>query len=66
MLQSEQVQNTISTATFGAQGQLIAYAASYDWFQGGSVEAANKNKGHAIYVHLSTDEEVKPREKPRK
>jgi hypothetical protein len=66
LLQIKQVQNTISTATFGAQGQLIAYAASYDWFQGGSVDAANQSKGHAIYLHLSTDEEVKPRDKPRK
>ncbi|CAM9478127.1 unnamed protein product [Chrysoparadoxa australica] len=58
------VNNTISCATFNPQGNLFAYAASYDWSMG--AEHHNPNNRTIIYLHQVKDEEIKPRSKAKK
>ncbi|KAG5189817.1 WD40-repeat-containing domain protein [Tribonema minus] len=55
---------TISTAAFSPDGSLYAYAVSYDWSQG--VGGAQPGLPHEIKLHVVTDDEIKPRDKPRK
>lgn len=55
---------TISAAQFSASGQVFAYAASYDWSQG--VQGANPSLPNSILLRAVTDDDIKPRDKPRK
>jgi mRNA export factor len=57
------IQRTIPCAAFNAQGNLFAYASSYDWSQGSVVHAPGTP--NEIYVHYTPEEEIKPKSKKR-
>lgn len=59
--QFPKVSQPICAATFNAEGNLYAYAASYDWGKG--QEHYNPNVGGTIYIHSVTDAEIKKRPK---
>ena len=52
-------QRTISCAAFNTQGNLFAYASSYDWYMGSS----RVQPGNEIYIHPVADEEIRPKKK---
>lgn len=51
---------TIPCAAFNAQGNLFAYASSYDWSKGSSHYTPGTTPNE-IYVHYTTEEEIKPK-----
>mmetsp|Transcript_16658 Transcript_16658/g.31556 ORF Transcript_16658/g.31556 Transcript_16658/m.31556 type:complete len:345 (-) Transcript_16658:181-1215(-) len=51
----------ISCANFNAQGNLFAYAASYDWSKGSSFYAPGTP--NEIYIHFTPEDEIKPKKK---
>lgn len=53
------IQRTVSAAQFNTQGNMFAYAASYDWSKG----SMNLQPGSDIFIHPVTEEEVKPKGK---
>jgi mRNA export factor len=53
--------NTIPCASFNAQGNLFAYAKSYDWSQGSTAYAPGSP--NEILIHYTHQEEVKPKKK---
>lgn len=55
------IQRTISCANFNAQGNLFAYASSYDWGKGSSFYAPGSP--NEILIHYTPEEEIKPRGK---
>lgn len=55
------IHRTISRASFNTQGNLFAYASSYDWSQGSSQYAPGTP--NEIWLHYVLDEEVKPKGK---
>lgn len=50
---------TISCASFNQQGNLFAYASSYDWSMG----SMQVQPGNEIFVHIVQEQEVKPKAK---
>jgi mRNA export factor len=54
------ISRTISAAKFNAQGNMFAYASSYDWSQG---YRNPQEPGNDIFVHNVLDEEVRPKNK---
>jgi mRNA export factor len=57
------IQRTIPCAAFNAQGNLFAYASSYDWSQGSIVHSPGTP--NEIYIHYTAEEEIKPKSKKR-
>ena len=55
------INRTISCASFSAQGNLFAYACSYDWSKGSSFYAPGTP--NEIYVHYAKEDEIKPKSK---
>ena len=55
------IQRSIPCAAFNAQGNLFAYASSYDWSKGSSFHAPGTP--NEIYVHYTPDTEIKPKNK---
>jgi mRNA export factor len=56
------INRTISCATFNVQGNLFAYASSYDWSKGSShYQPGTTNE---IYIHYTAEDEIRP--KPKK
>jgi mRNA export factor len=53
------INRTIPCATFNAQGNLFAYASSYDWSKG----SAHVQPGNEIYIHSVLEDEIKPKAK---
>ena len=56
------VKNPITAAAWNGSGNLLAYAASYDWGKGHS-GASQASVGPQIFVHACLDSEVRPRAK---
>jgi mRNA export factor len=54
-----QTQRTIPCASFNAQGNLFAYASSYDWNKG----SMHVQPGNEIYIHHIQEEEIRPKGK---
>lgn len=57
------IQRSIPCAAFNSQGNLFAYASSYDWSKGHQFhypESPNE-----IFVHYTTDDEIRPKTKRR-
>jgi len=50
------IHRPIPCATFNEQGNLFAYASSYDWSKG----SAHAQNGHDIYVHAVSERDVRP------
>jgi mRNA export factor len=57
------IQRAIPCAAFNAQGNLFAYASSYDWSQGSAVHAPGSP--NEIYIHYTPEDEIKPKSKKR-
>ena len=57
------IQRTIPCAAFNVQGNLFAYASSYDWSMGSQHHQAGSQ--NEIFVHYTTDEEIRPKAKKR-
>lgn len=55
------IHRTITCANFSAQGNLFAYASSYDWHKGSSGYAPGTP--NEIWVHSVQEEEIKPKAK---
>lgn len=55
------VSRPISCAQFNAQGNLFAYASSYDWSKGSSFHTPAT--ADEIFVHFTAEEEIKPKGK---
>lgn len=53
------IERTIPAAAFNAQGNLFAYASSYDWHKG----CQHVQQGNEIFVHFVLDEEIRPKSK---
>jgi len=53
------VQRTISAASFNAQGNLFAYASSYDWSKG----SMHVQQGNDIVIHPVLEEEIRQKSK---
>ena len=51
---------TIPCAAFNAQGNMFAYASSYDWSKGSQFYTPNVTQNE-IYVHYTPDDEIKPK-----
>jgi len=54
---------SITSASFNRDGNIYAYAVSYDWSKG--IEYYNKSKPNVIYLHAVHDSEIMPRKKSR-
>jgi len=57
------IQRSISCANFNAQGNLFAYASSYDWSKGSSFHTPSTPD--EIFVHYTPEDEIKPRKTSR-
>jgi mRNA export factor len=57
------IQRPIPCAAFNAQGNLFAYASSYDWSMGSSHYAPGTL--NEIFVHYTTEDEIQPKGKKR-
>ncbi|KAL7447206.1 hypothetical protein ACHAXM_011198 [Skeletonema potamos] len=55
------IHRTITCAEFNPQGNMFAYASSYDWSKGSSHHAPNTPND--IFVHYVQDDEIKPKGK---
>jgi mRNA export factor len=55
------IQRTIPCAAFNAQGNLFAYASSYDWSKGS--QHHTPGTPNEIYIHYTLEEEIKPKGK---
>ena len=55
------IQRSIPCAAFNAQGNLFAYASSYDWSKGSSFHSPGDQ--NEIYIHYTPDTEIKPKNK---
>lgn len=53
----------ISCSSFNAQGNLFAYGSSYDWSKGSSFYSPNTPNANEIFIHLTGEEEIKPKKK---
>jgi mRNA export factor len=53
------IQKPISCASFSTQGNLFAYAGSYDWSKG----SMHLQSGNDIMIHFVADEEIRPKGK---
>jgi mRNA export factor len=53
------IERTIPCAAFNAQGNLFAYASSYDWSKG----CMHVQQGNEIFVHYVLEEEIRPKGK---
>lgn len=54
------IQRTVSAAAFNAQGNMFAYASSYDWSKG----SMEMQPGNEIFIHHVIDEEIRPKGNP--
>jgi len=57
------VQRPITCAAFNAQGNLFAYASSYDWSRGS--QHHQPGTPNEIFIHYTSDEEIRPKAKKR-
>eukprot|EP00980_Cylindrotheca_fusiformis_P005571 scaffold1183_cov114-Cylindrotheca_fusiformis.AAC.4 len=57
------IQRSISCASFNTQGDLFAYASSYDWSKGSGYHVPGSP--NEIYVHYTPEIEIKPRKGKR-
>lgn len=55
---------SISCASFNSQGNMFAYAASYDWSKGSSFYKQGTTTNE-ILLHYTTEDEIKPKKKSR-
>lgn len=55
------IQRQIPCASFNAQGNLFAYASSYDWSKGSAFYAPGMP--NEIFIHYVIDEEIQPKSK---
>jgi len=55
------IQRPIPCASFNAQGNLFAYASSYDWSKGSGYHTPGT--ANEIFVHYTAEEEIKPKGK---
>ena len=55
------VSRPITCAGFNAQGNLFAYASSYDWSKGSSFHAPGTS--NELFVHYTPDDEITPKKK---
>jgi mRNA export factor len=53
------IERTIPCASFNAQGNLFAYASSYDWSKG----SMHVQQGNEIFIHYVQEEEIRPKAK---
>lgn len=53
------IQRTVSAAAFNTQGNMFAYASSYDWSKG----SMHLQPGNDIFIHPVVEEEVRPKGK---
>jgi mRNA export factor len=58
------IRQTIPCAAFNAQGNLFAYASSYDWSKGSAYYAPGTP--NEIYIHYTTEDEIKPKSTRKK
>eukprot|EP00537_Pseudo-nitzschia_pungens_P006642 CAMPEP_0172367118 /NCGR_PEP_ID=MMETSP1060-20121228/19327_1 /TAXON_ID=37318 /ORGANISM="Pseudo-nitzschia pungens, Strain cf. cingulata" /LENGTH=355 /DNA_ID=CAMNT_0013091243 /DNA_START=256 /DNA_END=1323 /DNA_ORIENTATION=- len=59
------IQQTIPCAAFNAQGNLFAYASSYDWSKGSGFYAPGSTPNE-IHIHYTPDDEIKPKAAKKK
>ena len=57
------IQRPIPCAAFNAQGNLFAYASSYEWSKGSQNHAPGTP--NEIFVHYTAEDEIKPKAKKR-
>lgn len=55
------IERPIPCAAFNAQGNLFAYASSYDWSKG----SMHVQQGNEIFVHYVLEEEIRPKSKSK-
>ena len=55
------IQRPIPCAAFNAQGNLFAYASSYDWSKGSQFHAPGTQ--NEIFIHYTPEDEIKPKGK---
>uniref|UniRef100_A0A7S3P3S1 Anaphase-promoting complex subunit 4 WD40 domain-containing protein n=1 Tax=Amphora coffeiformis TaxID=265554 RepID=A0A7S3P3S1_9STRA len=55
------IQRTILAAAFNTQGNLFAYASSYDWSKG----SMHMQPGNDIFIHPVVEEEIRPKGKTK-
>ncbi|CAJ1953443.1 unnamed protein product [Cylindrotheca closterium] len=55
------IQRSIPCAAFNAQGNLFAYASSYDWSKGSGYHTPGSP--NEIYIHYTPENEIKPKAK---
>lgn len=55
------INRPVSCAKFNAQGNMFAYASSYDWGKGSQFYAPGQP--NEIYIHYTPEEEIKPKGK---
>jgi mRNA export factor len=53
------IERTIPCASFNTQGNLFAYASSYDWSKG----SMHVQQGNEIFIHYVQEEEIRPKSK---
>ena len=53
------IQRTIPCAAFSEQGNLFAYASSYDWSKG----SMHLQPGNEIFIHVVVEDEIRPKNK---
>ena len=59
------IQRPVSCASFNAQGNMFAYASSYDWHKGSGFHTPTTP--NEIYVHYVPEDEIKPKKgRPKK
>jgi mRNA export factor len=54
---------TVACANFNTQGNLFAYAASYDWSKGSQFYNPNVANQNEIFIHYTAEEEIRPKKK---
>jgi mRNA export factor len=58
------IRQTVPCAAFNAQGNLFAYACSYDWSKGSQFYAPGTP--NEIYIHPTAEDEIKPKSARKK
>ena len=58
------IQQPIPCAAFNSQGNLFAYASSYDWSKGSAFYSPGTTPNE-IFVHYTPEEEIKPKAKKK-
>lgn len=59
----DRFENQVSCASFNAQGNIFAYASSYDWSQGHGAYAPGGGSPNGIFLNYTPEEHVRPKKK---